>query len=78
MSDFTEELRRVPLFLERIGIVGRSHNVDVVRGQFPLLSLTLRGDQRADYSNGRAGSEPLHCGVIRQRAFRDDLKIAQR
>jgi len=65
MSDFSEKLRRVPLFLERIGIVGHSHNVDVVRDEFPFLSLTLRGDQRTSHCNGCAGAELLHRGVIR-------------
>ena len=50
MSDFAEKFRRVPLFLERIGIVGCSDNLDVVRNQFPFLSFTLRSDQRASHS----------------------------
>jgi len=41
MRDLTEELRRVTLFLEWIGIIGGSNDVDLLRGEFPLLSFTL-------------------------------------
>ena len=78
MSDFTEKFRRVSLFLERVGIVRGSNDVDCVRNQFPFLSFSLRRHQRASHSQGRAGSESLDCGVIGQVAFRDDLQIAQR
>ena len=76
MSDFTEKLRRVPLFLERIGIVGRSDNFDIVRGELPFLSFTLRWNQRATHHDRCPGAEPLDRRVIRQRVSRNDLEIA--
>ena len=77
MSDFAEKFRRMPFFLERIGIVGRSDNLDVFRNQFPFLAFALRSDQRASDSDGCAGGEPLHRCVVRQCVLRDDLKIAK-
>jgi len=47
MSDFTEELRRVPLLLKGVGIFGSSDDLNVVRDQFPFLSFALRSHQCA-------------------------------
>ena len=77
MSDFAEKFRRVPLFLERVGIIRGSNDVDCFRNQFPFLPFALRSDQRTSDSNGCAGVEPLHRCVVRQCALRDDLKIAK-
>ena len=59
MCDLTEELRRVTLFLEWIGIIGGSNDVDLVRDEFPLLSFTLGSDQRPAHANGSAGGQSL-------------------
>ena len=78
MCDLAKELRGVPFFLKRIGIVGCSYNVDILRDQFPFLSLTLRSDQVASDNNGCSGTEPLHRWIIQQRVSGNDLKIAKR
>jgi hypothetical protein len=77
MSDFAEKFRRVPLFLERVGIIRGSHNVDCVRNQFPFLPFALRSDQRASRTDRCASTEPLHICVVWQCVLRDDLKIAK-
>src|SRR5438034_472477 len=78
MRDLAEKLRRVTLFLERIGIIGGSNDVDLVRDEFPLLSFTLGSDQRPTHANGSARRQPLHIRVIWQRVRGDNLQIAQR
>ena len=77
MSDFAKKFRRMALFLERVGIVGGSHDLDLLGNQFPFLSFALRRDQRANCANGCARAQPLHRRIIRQRIFRNDLKVAQ-
>ena len=77
MSDFAQKFRRMPLLLQRVGIVGSSYNLDLVRNQLPFLSFTLRRDQRAADDDRRSSCEPLHSRVIWQRVLRDNLKIAQ-
>ena len=47
MRDLAQELRRVSLFLERISVVRRAHDFDLVRHDFPALSFALRRDQLA-------------------------------
>ena len=47
MRDFAREIQACALFLERIGIIRGSDDVDVVRDQFPFLPFALRSDQRA-------------------------------
>ena len=59
MGDLAEELRRVTLFLEWIGIIGGSNNVDLLRDEFPRLSFTLGSDQRTLHTNGSAGGQSL-------------------
>src|SRR5206468_10584407 len=39
MSDLAKKFRCVPLFLERIGIIGGTNDLDCVRNQFPFLPL---------------------------------------
>ncbi len=65
MRDFAQKLRRVPLFLERIGIIRSADDVDPVRDQLPFLSFTLRCHQRAADLNRSAGNQPLNIGVVR-------------
>ena len=77
MSDFAQKFGRMPLLLERIGIIGSSYDLDFVRNELPFLSFTLRRDQRASQGDRCSRCEPLNRGVIRQRILRDDLKIAQ-
>ena len=59
MRDLAEKLRCVTLFLEWIGIIGGSNNVDLLRDEFPLLSFTLGSDQRSVHANGSAGGQLL-------------------
>jgi hypothetical protein len=59
MRDLAEKLRRVTLFLEWIGIIGGSNDVDLVRDEFPLLSFTLGRDQRTPHANGSSGGQSL-------------------
>src|SRR5205823_14654593 len=77
MRDLTKKFGRVTLFLEWIGIIGRSNDLDSVRDEFPLLSLALGSDQRPRHPHGGARAQSLYRRIIWQRAFRDDLKIAQ-
>jgi hypothetical protein len=59
MGNLAEELWRVTLFLEWIGIIGGSNNVDLLRGEFPLLSFTLGSDQRPAHANRSARGQTL-------------------
>src|SRR6185369_12960741 len=77
MRDLAKKLRRVPLFLEWIGIIGRSNDVDFVRDHLPRLSFALGSDQCSGPTDGSAGGQPLYRCIIWQRVFRDDLKVAQ-
>lgn len=51
MSDFTQEFRRVPLFLKGVGIFGSSDDLDIVCDQFPFLSFTLRSNECTAHGN---------------------------
>ena len=77
MSDFAKKFRRMPLLLQRIGIIGGSYDLDLVRNQLPFLSFTLRRDQRAAHNDRRSSCKALHSRVIGQRVFCDDLQISQ-
>src|SRR5262245_149997 len=77
MGNFAQKLRRVSLFLKRVRIVSRSYDLNLIRDQFPFLSFALRRDQRATHRDSRSGCESLDRSVIRQRVFRDNLKIAE-
>ena len=55
MRDLAEKLRRVTLFLEWIGIIGGSNDIDLIRGELPLLSFTLGNDERPGDTNGSTG-----------------------
>src|SRR5256714_15248405 len=77
VRDLAEKLRRVTLLLERIRFVGCADDFDFVRDHFPGLAFSLRGNQIAADHDRRAGLKPLDLGIIRERAFRDDLETAQ-
>src|SRR5438128_4270147 len=77
MRDLAQELRGMPLLLQRIGVVRATDDIDVVGGDFPALALALGSDERAAYYYRGAGGEALHGRVIGQRVPGDDLKIAQ-
>ena len=77
MRDLAEELRSVPLFLERIGVVRGANDFDLIRHNFPALALSLGRDQLALHLNGGARDQMLHGVVVGQRVLRDNLKIAQ-
>ena len=77
MRDLAQELRRVPLFLERIRVVRGADDFDFIGHDFPALSFALRSDQRAPNRNGSPGNQTLNLRIIRQRVLRDDLEIAQ-
>ena len=51
MSDFAQKFGRMPLLLQRVGIVSSSYDLNFVRDQLPFLSFTLRRDQRASDSD---------------------------
>ena len=78
MRDLAKKFRRVPFLLERIGIIRRADDLDLVGDQFPFLSFALRGDKRAAHPDRSAGGQLLNVGIIRERIPRDDLEIAQR
>ncbi len=77
MSDLAQELRGVSLFLQRVTIIGRAHDLDGIGDHLPALSFALRCDERAAHHDGSASDEMLHRGVIRQGVFRDDLQVPQ-
>ncbi len=77
MSDLAQELRGVSLFLQRVTIIGRAHDLDGIGDHLPALSFALRCDERAAHHDGSARDEMLHRGVIRERIFRDDLQVPQ-
>ena len=63
----------MPFLLQRIGIVGGSYYLNFVRDQLPVLSFTLRRNQRATRGDGCSSCEALHGRIIRQGVLRDDL-----
>ena len=67
MRDLAQELRRVSLFLERIGIVRRADDLDFLRDHFPALTLSLRRDQRAATIIEAPVIKRCTVGIIRQR-----------
>src|SRR5438128_11740888 len=77
MRDLAQELRGMPLLLQRVGVVRATDDIDVVGGDFPALALALGSDERAAHYYRGAGGEALHGRVIGQRVPGDDLKAAQ-
>src|SRR6266576_2651487 len=77
MRDLAEEFRRVAFLLERIALIRRADDFDLVRDNFPRLSLSLRRNEIALHHNRRSRLQTLHVRIIPQPAFRDDLKTAQ-
>jgi len=41
MGNLAKKLRRMSLLLQRVRVVSRSYDLDIVRNQFPFLSFTL-------------------------------------
>ena len=77
MRNLAQKLRRMPLLLQRIGVIGRSDDVYLVGDDFPFLAFALRSDQRPARANGGTSGQSLQRGIIRQRVSRDDLKVTQ-
>src|SRR2546423_14056012 len=77
MRDLAEEFRRVAFLLERIALIRRADDFDLVRDNFPRLSFSLRRYEIAPHHNRRSRLQTLDVRIILQPAFRDDLKTAQ-
>src|SRR5581483_4975486 len=75
MRNLAKKFRRMSFFLEWVGIVRQSDDLDLVRGQLPFLPFPLGCDQFAFDANGRARGQLLDLRVIRERTARDDLKV---
>src|SRR5436190_24028363 len=63
--------------LERIALIRRADDFDLVRDNFPRLSFSLRRNEIASHHNRRSRLQTLDVRIILQPAFRDDLKTAQ-
>lgn len=61
------------LFLERIGGIGFTEDLEFLGHDFPFLTLTLRGDEFAAHRDGGAGAGPGHRAVVGQGGIDDDL-----
>src|SRR2546430_7832212 len=63
--------------LERIALIRRADDFDLVRDNFPRLTFSLRRNEITVHHNRRSRLQTLDVRIILKPAFRDDLKTAQ-
>ena len=77
VRDGAQELGRVALLLQRVGLVGRAHDAERRGLDFPLLPAALGGDERPRDRDRGAGEQVAHGGVVGQRGVDDHLEVPE-